>query len=138
MKERAEEFVASGGIYQDVERWQTEVDLDLAKKLLELFDRGEPQSLSFSFEDEIVNIFGTEVHLGMVVLTCERTILAEEDLKSLKEAVASNQAHNIPVRFMPLEGSPMLAHYPAWLPSDEGQILLRQMEAAKGQSTNEE
>jgi hypothetical protein len=129
--------IETGRAILDVEHWENEVNLDLATKLLDLFEKGEPQSLSFSVDDEVVSIFGTDVHLGMLVLTCERTVMANEDVKSLKEAVAANHT-SIHVRFMPLEGTPMLAHYPAWLPSDEGQMLLRQMSVAKGQSTNKE
>lgn len=121
----------TGRAILDVAHWETTVDLDLAKKLLDLLQQREPQSLSFSFDDEVVNIFGAEVHLGMVVMTCERTIMADEDLQMLKDAVARNETGGIPVRFIPLEGTPMLAHYPAWLPKDEGDFLLNQMAAAK-------
>jgi hypothetical protein len=115
----------------NVANWQTEVGLEVAKNLLLLFDRGEPVSLSFSFEDEVVNLFGTEVHLGLVVLTCERTVMAKEDLESLRSAIAENQQHNIKVRFTPSENAPMLANYPRWLSKEHGDFLIHQMEAAE-------
>lgn len=120
----------TGRAILNVAHWQTAVDLELAKKLVDLFDKGGAVSLSFSFEDESVNIFGVEIHLGMVVLTCERTTMADEDLKALREAVAANQASSIPVRFTPAEGSPMLAHYPAWLPTDQRDFLVGQLDRA--------
>ncbi|MBA3439530.1 MAG: hypothetical protein H0T92_06650 [Pyrinomonadaceae bacterium] len=120
----------TGRAILNVAHWQTAVDLALAKKLVDLFDKGEPVSLSFSFEDETVTIFGMEIHLGMVVLTCERTTMADEDLKALKEAVAANQERSILVRFTPSEGSPMLAHYPAWLPTDQRDFLVGQLDRA--------
>lgn len=128
----------TGRAVLNVQSWQTEVDSTLARKLLELFESGSAISLSSSFEDETIIIFGKEVHLGLVVFTCERTIMSEEDLKILRDALAADQHHNIPARFTPFEDSPMLAHYPKWLPADEGNFLLRQMQKAerkaKGQS----
>lgn len=120
----------TGRAILDVAHWQSEVDLALAKKLVDLFEKGEPVSLSFSFENETAKIFGTEVSLGMVVMTCERTVMTAEDLKSLQDAVASNPEGNIPVRFTPFEGSPMLAHYPDWLPAEERDFLVGQLDTA--------
>lgn len=120
----------TGRAILNVAHWQTAVDLQLAKKLVELFDRGEPVSLSFSFEDETVNVFGVEIHLGMVVLTCERTTMADEDLEALRKSVAANQEGSIPVRFTPSEGSPMLAHYPTWLLPEERDFLVKQPDSA--------
>lgn len=121
----------TGRAILDVANWQTEVDLELAKKLIELFDKGEPVSLSYTFEDETVLLFGAKIPLGTVVLTCERTVMGEENLKSLKEVVAAKQANNIPVRFTSFDGSPMLAHYPAWLPADQRDFLVGQLQTAE-------
>lgn len=124
----------TGRAILSVAHWETAVDLQLAKKLVELFDKGEPASLSFSFEDETVNVFGAEIHLGMVILTCERTIMADEGLKALREAVARNQEGSIPVRFTPAEGSAMLAYYPAWLPPEDRDFLVKQLDGAAAEA----
>jgi len=116
-----------------VQSWQSYVGLDLAKNLIEIFDKRQPISLSLSFENESVMVFGREIHLGMVVLTCERTTMSDEDLQVLKTAISTNQQGHILARFTPFENTPMLAHYPDWLPPDERDFLLGQM-----QQTNQE
>jgi hypothetical protein len=121
----------TGRAILSVRSWQTYVDIDLARKLIELFDQRRPIALSSSFEDETVSIFGKEVHLGLVVFTCERTIMTEEDLSILEAAVSANQTNSILARFTPFEESPMLAHYPKWLPPDEREFLLGQMQRAE-------
>lgn len=115
-----------------VQSWQTHVGLELAKNLVALFDERQPISLSSSFEDETILIFGKEIHLGQVVYTCERTIMTQQDLDSLKVAIGENQAHGILARFTPFEEAPMLAHYIMWLPADERDFLLNQMQKAEG------
>jgi len=95
-----------------------------------LFEKGKPVSLSFSFQNETVKLFGADVPLGMAVVTCERTVMAGEDLQALREAIAANTGENIPVRFTPFEGAPMLAHYPAWLSPGDRDFLVGQLDKA--------
>lgn len=108
--------------------WETAVDASLARKLIDLFGKGEPVSLSFSSDDDVVNLFGIDISLGPFVYTCQQTLITEQDLEALKERTAqANEGQSIPVRFTPLNGAPMLVHYLNWLPPNDRDFLLNQM-----------
>jgi hypothetical protein len=108
--------------------WETAVGPDLAAKLIALFEKGEPVSLSFSSEDEVVKVLGVDISLGPFVYTCQQTYIAEPDFEELKERTArAGEGESIPVRFTPFDGAPMLIHYLNWLPPNERDFLLNQM-----------
>lgn len=112
----------------DIQSWETAVDPTLAKKLIDLFDKGEPVSLSFSSENEAVNILGVDISLGPFIYTCQQTYITEQDLQELKEKTAqASEGQAIPVCFTPFNGAPMLVHYLNWLPSHDRDFLLSQM-----------
>jgi hypothetical protein len=111
--------------------WKTAVDATLAWKLIDLFEKGEPVSLSFSYEDEVVEILGVEISLGPFVATCQQTYITEQDLMVLKERTArAEEGKSIPVKFTPFIGAPMLVHYLNWLPPNERDFLINQMKKA--------
>ncbi len=121
----------SGKTSLSLQHWETAVGQELAAKLIALFEKGEPVSLSFSSEEEVVKVPGVDISLGPFVYTCQQTSMTEQDLKELKERAAQAGAgDSIPVRFTPFNGAPMLIHYLNWLPTSEREFLLRQMETA--------
>lgn len=112
----------------NLQSWETKVDPSLAQKLIDLFEKGEPVSLSFSSEDEAVNLLGVEISLGPFVYTCQQTSMTEEDLQALKERTAqAGPDESITVRFTPFNNAPMLVHYLNWLPPNERDLLLNEM-----------
>ena len=112
----------------DLLNWETTVDAALATKLIALFDKGAPVSLSFSYGDEIVSVLGTNLSLGPFVYTCQQTFMAEKDLEELRMATSCNlEGESISVRFTPFDGAPMLVHYLNWLSAEDRSFLLNQM-----------
>jgi hypothetical protein len=108
--------------------WETAVDPPLAEKFIDLFEKGEPVSLSFSSEDDVVNVLGVDISLGPTVHTCQQTSMTEEDLRALKERTAhAVPGESIPIRFTPFDNAPMLIHYLNWLPANDRDFLLNQM-----------
>jgi hypothetical protein len=104
------------------------VDSTLATKLIDLFEKGEPVSLSFRFEEEVVKVLGVDISLGPFVYTCQQTYITGQDLGELKERTArAEQGGSIPVRFTAFDGAPMLVHYLNWLPPKDRDFLTDQM-----------
>lgn len=111
-----------------LQSWETAVGPPLARKFIDLFENGEPISLSFSSEDETVNLLGVEISLGPFVYTCQQTLMTEDDLRELKERTAeAGPDDSIPVRFTPFNNAPMLIHYLNWLPPQDRDFLLNQI-----------
>ena len=111
-----------------MESWKTAVDTSLAKKFIDLFEKGEPVSLSFSFEDDVVNVLDVDISLGPAVYTCQQTSMTEEDFRALKERTAqAGPDETIPVRFTPFNNAPILVYYLNWLPPADRDFLLNQM-----------
>lgn len=111
-----------------LQSWETAVAPTLAEKFIDLFEKGEPVSLSFSSEDDVVNVIGVDISLGPAVHTCQRTSMTEEDLRELKERTAhAVPGESIPIRFTPSDNAPVLVHYLNWLPQNDRDFLLKQM-----------
>lgn len=111
-----------------LQSWETAVGPPLARKFIDLFENGEPISLSFSSEVETVKLLGVEISLGPFVYTCQQTCMTEDDLRKLKERAAeAGPDDSIPVRFTPFNNAPMLIHYLNWLPQQDRDFLLNQM-----------
>lgn len=112
----------------ELESWETAVGTSVAKKFIDLFEKGEPVSISFSYEDEVVDVLSVAISLGPAVHTCQYTSMTEEDLRALKESAARGGAgESIAIRFIPFNNAPMLVHYLNWLPSGDRDPLLNQM-----------
>ena len=100
---------------------------EMARNALEGFG-GEPKYLLWrSSEDRVVTLLGVEVSLGPIVMTCNQTIITEEDKEAIKRALESAEAgdapQDIPIRFTPVDDCPVEVKYPKWLPEDEAASL---------------
>lgn len=101
----------------------------LAADVLKTFSSGEPRSLIFqSKDDALVNIFGADINLGPVVLSCEQTTIAEEELRALRVAVENEfWDSSTDIRFRPVGDSPVTATYPNWLSEGDAEKLLNKL-----------
>lgn len=118
--------------------------VELARNALEGFGDGEPKYLLWqATEDRVVTILGVDVSLGPLVMLCNKVIIAEEDQGTIRRALESAaegaEPHNIPIRFTPIDDSPLEVRYPRWLPEDEATSLedLLQGEANEPVSDND-
>jgi LmbE family N-acetylglucosaminyl deacetylase len=101
--------------------------VEMARNALEGFG-GEPKYLLWqSSEDRVVTMLGVEVSLGPLVMTCNQTIITEEDKEVIRRALESAEAEDapqdIPIRFTPVNDCPVEVRYPRWLPEDEAASL---------------
>ncbi len=109
--------------------WKSAVNLQTAKNIVGAFASGKPVSFSLNFDKKFVEILGTKIPLGPVVLTCERTIMLPEDYAKLKAATETvPPPASIPVRFESYENAPMWAHYLNWLPPKDRDFIVNQMQ----------
>jgi hypothetical protein len=102
--------------------------VELAKNALEGFADGEPTSMLWHYsENQTAIIFGINVPLGPVILSCEKTVITEEDKEKIRKALESvaegEDFQGIPIRFTPVEDCPVEARYPKWLPEEEAAAL---------------
>lgn len=112
---RAENMTATGSV-------------EYARKALEMFGGGKPKYMVWRpSEDRTVTILGVNVSLGPLVFLCDKTILTEEDQETIRHALESaaegSEQQNIPVRFTPVDDSPVEVLYPKWLPEEEAAAL---------------
>lgn len=114
------QILESGRASLNVKSWTTSVDKELARRFIELFEDGQPKSLSFNFQEERVEIFGTSITLGPVIFVCEKSHITDSDLNTIKQAINCSSADDtIEIKLTPIESCPMLAFYPNWMPEQE-------------------
>jgi len=70
-------------------------------------------------ETSPVKIFGTDMSLGPVTITCERVCLTPDEIEALRIGIQSLTGEaTLQIRFMIVEECPIQAWYPKWLPTD--------------------
>lgn len=90
---------------------------ELVRNLIEYFGDGSVHSIALQHEEsQTVKIFGAEIELGPVTLTCGQVFLTAEDIESLKRGVKSLKPEaSLPIRLTIVDGHPLQAWYPKWM-----------------------
>lgn len=95
--------------------------LKMAKNVLREFSGGRSTSMLWQFDAvQTAMILDVEIPIGPVVMSCERVMVTEEDLETLRTAIdLSSPTSSLPIRFTAVDDCPVAARYPDWLPADE-------------------
>jgi hypothetical protein len=99
------------------EPWVSVSTPEQARVALETFGSGRPVPMALTYENHVIQLFGTDVPLGPAGFLCRETYITEDDLADLRAALKSaEEGTEINVRFTPFEGCPIEATYRDWLP----------------------
>lgn len=94
------------------------MDKENTKMTMEAFKNDA--SMRFGPIEQTEKLFGVDIPLGPVTVTCLQTRIFEEDIPSLTAAIdAAKPDDLIPVRFRPTGNYPMEVTYHNWLPKAE-------------------
>lgn len=113
------EIIESGSIsHEGVSDITTRAGEDFGRNLLQHFGDGSVHSMAMQYaETQTVTIFGTDIEMGPVTLTCEKVFLTAEDVEALRNGLESLGPDSVlPVRLTIADGCPIRAWYPKWMP----------------------
>lgn len=92
-----------------------------ARHILDTAESGEPAPLRLE-QDEIQEIFGSEIPFGRAIYKCDRVQIAPEERERLKAAILSiDPSETVTIRFLPVEDCPMIAEYPQWIADEDSE-----------------
>lgn len=101
------------------EPWVSVSTPEQAKVALETFGGGKPGPMALTFENHVVQLFGSDIALGPAGFLCRETYITEEDLADLRAALeTADEDSQINIRFTPFEGCQIETTYRNWLPQD--------------------
>lgn len=113
-------ILETGRATATAEPWVSISTPEQARAALETFGSGQPAPMALTFENQVVQLFGSDIPLGAAGFLCRETYITEDDLADLRAALeVAEQDSQINVRFTPFEGCALEATYREWLPRDE-------------------
>ena len=96
-----------------------------AKADAELFSSGATLAVTKTADEWAFDIFGKRVFLGPVLVSCEKMVIAPEDLEALRKAAEEGLSEDKPVevRMIPSPGEVLEAKLLNWLPAEEAEEI---------------